>query len=151
MGQHTIIFRTERSHIAAEYKITKQCHTAVKHWNMWLFLTFCRQTIRGFVKGADEAALFFTVVKHEVSRTVPPREDGGWAASPQRKADRPVELQSNRPAQPAGPGIQSWFGFKSRAAAGPWCLHGSNRQKGKQADERSTESSMYARQCLECS
>lgn len=35
-----------------------------------------------------------------------PTEDGGGAASAKRKAGRPLQLQPNRPAQPASPGVQ---------------------------------------------
>lgn len=46
-----------------------------------------------------------TVAKPECREYWPPTEDGGGAASAERKADRPVELEPNRPAQPASPGV----------------------------------------------
>lgn len=62
-----------------------------------------------------------------------PCEDGGWAASAQRKTDRFVELQPNCSTESAGTGIQPRPGPESGAAAGPRCLHCLHRQEGKQA------------------
>lgn len=61
----------------------------------------------------------------------PPTEDGGGAASAERKADRPVQLEPHRPAEPASAGVQPRPGAKQRAAEGPGCLHCPDRQKGE--------------------
>lgn len=56
------------------------------------------------------AKLSVTVAKLECRKYWPPTEDGGGAASAERKADRPVQLEPDRPAQPASPGVQPWAG-----------------------------------------
>lgn len=64
-----------------------------------------------------------TVAKPDCREYLPPTEDGGGAASAERKADRPVQLEPNRPAQPASPGVQPWPGAQQGAVEGPGCLH----------------------------
>lgn len=62
-----------------------------------------------------------------------PLEHGGGAAPAERKADRPLQLEPNRPAKPAGPGVQPRTRAQQGAAEGPGCLHRPDRQEGKQA------------------
>lgn len=58
----------------------------------------------------NTGCLTVTVAKLECREYWPPTEDGGGAASAERKADRPVQLEPDRPAQPASPGVQPWAG-----------------------------------------
>lgn len=66
----------------------------------------------------------------------PPPEDGGGAASAERKAGRPVQLEPNSPSQPARPGVQPRPGAQQGAPKGPGCLHRPHWQEGKQVKAR---------------
>lgn len=50
-------------------------------------------------------------------------QDGGGAASAERKADRPLQFQPDRPAKPARPRVQPRAGAEQRAASGSGYLH----------------------------
>ncbi len=80
-----------------------------------------------------------------------PCEDGGWAASAQRKTDRFVKLQPNRSTESASTRIQPRPGPQSGATAGSRCLHCPHRQEGKQAcptREREREKSGKGWECV---
>lgn len=79
---------------------------------------------------------FVAVVNSHCREHWPPVEDGGGAASAEWKADRPVQLQPHRPAQPASAGVQPWPGAQQGASEGPGCLHRSHWQEGKQNNRR---------------
>lgn len=51
----------------------------------------------------DNNATVANTDRRETAR--PSTEDGGGAASAERKADRPVQLEPNCPTQPASPGV----------------------------------------------
>lgn len=66
----------------------------------------CSQVVSITVVYRLAAVTQATVANPHCREYWPPTEDGGGAASAERKADRPVQLEPNRPAQPASPRVQ---------------------------------------------